>query len=76
MAIIEPKSRQIKGWRLRAWYAFVTPRCWERHNVLGWNRWVLNVLQPNGGMASIPGRTRLGAWWRLLRDRNSMGYYV
>lgn len=72
-----PATRNLTGWRLGVYWLVIAPRQWQRHdNIKGKPGWVLEVRQPNGGVTSIPARTKLGAWWRLLANKTGWGYLL
>jgi len=71
------RRTNLDGWRLAAYYVVISPWSFERRdNIKGRRGWILHVKQPNGGHASIPARTRIGAWRRLLSNPNGMGYWL
>jgi hypothetical protein len=77
LKIVAPR-RQLGPLQMWAWWLLFSKPRFTRGHLHNWpgGGWLLNARQPNGGYSTIPARTRLGCWWRLLRNRNGMGWSV
>lgn len=70
--------RPLSKIQLVVWWLLLAECRMEKGRLSKWpgGGWLLTIKQPNGGWSTIPARTRLGCWARLLRNQNGMGFYV